>query len=204
RPAHPPAAHARRARRRAARRRDGQARRPPLPRARRAPPALVLRRLWRADRGRGRRRAAHAARDRRGPRRRLSPDAAREYPGSMLLAGSIYRLPVVPAPTPAVPVLQFFFPRPTLKLLSGVSLSEEPALLFARHWGLVTLSLGALLIYAASNPVARPAIVLAVLVEKVGYAALVLSRWSRLPKMRGSGLFDALCCLLYARYLLRA
>jgi len=106
----------------------------------------------------------------------------------------------------AVPVLQFFFPRPMLKALSGVSLGEDAALLFARHWGLVTLTIGALLVYAGTDAgaPARPAIVLAVLVEKIGYAALVLAQWNRLPAMRASGLFDAACTAIYAAFLLGA
>jgi hypothetical protein len=119
----------------------------------------------------------------------------------MLIGRFIGPILIVTGIITALPVLQFFFPRPMLKLLSGVTISDEAGLLFARHWGLVTLTIGALLVFAASAPAARTAIVAAVLVEKVGYAALVLGHWRSLPKMRSSGLFDVLCSALYVAYL---
>ena len=122
----------------------------------------------------------------------------------MLIGANIAPILIVTGAITAVPVLQFIFPRPVLRLLSGVTLDDDAGLFFARHWGLVTLSIGALLIYAATNAAARPAIVLAILVEKLGYAGLVFANWNRFPKMRGSGLFDAACCLVYAAYLLGA
>src|SRR5215470_9682245 len=111
----------------------------------------------------------------------------------MVIGRFIVPILIVTGAITALPTLQFFFPRPALKLLSGVTVEGDAALLFARHWGLVTATIGGLLIYASQSPGARCAIVLAVLVEKIGYAALVLARWNRLPSMRASGLFDAAC-----------
>jgi hypothetical protein len=122
----------------------------------------------------------------------------------MLIGRVIDPILIVTGIITALPVLQFVAPRPVLKALHGVTITEEPALLFARHWGLVTLTLGALLVYASRNHGAAPAIVLFVLVEKVGYAALVLAHWRTLPKMRTGGIFDAVCSVVYAAYLLGA
>ncbi|HXA47575.1 MAG TPA: hypothetical protein VNW52_08085 [Burkholderiaceae bacterium] len=100
-------------------------------------------------------------------------------------------------------VLQFFFPARFLKLLNQIEIHEEAGLLFARHWGLLAFSLGALLIYAADHPQARNAIMLFVLIEKVGLVILVASH-SKRPYTRGlrlTALFDTICSVLYAAYL---
>src|SRR5215470_6388451 len=119
-------------------------------------------------------------------------------PSVMLIGRFIGPILIVTGAITAVPVLQFLFPRPALKALSGVDIADETGLLFARHWGLVTLTIGALLIWAGTDAgaAARPAIVLWVMIEKIGYAYLVLSSWAKLPKMRAGGLFDVACTLL--------
>jgi hypothetical protein len=104
----------------------------------------------------------------------------------------------------AVPVLQFFFPRTVLKLLSKVTVSEDSGMFFARHWGLCTLTIGALLVFAGYHPEARDPIVAAILVEKVGYAGLVFASWNKLPGLRFSGVFDAAASGVYLAYLLGA
>lgn len=103
----------------------------------------------------------------------------------------------------ATMVIQFFFPARTLKLLSRIEMHDEAGLLFARHWGLLAFSLGALLIYAADHPQARAAIMLFALIEKLGLVALIVWHGKR-PYTRGlrlTALFDATCSLLYAAYL---
>lgn len=101
-------------------------------------------------------------------------------------------------------VLQYFFPRPVLRLLSKLSIEDEAGLFFARHWGLLAFVVGGLLVYAADHPEARAAIMLAAAVEKAGLVALVGLQWNR-PFTKGLRLaaaFDAACVLVYAAYLL--
>ena len=100
-------------------------------------------------------------------------------------------------------MMQFFFPARMLKLLNGIEIHDEAGLLFARHWGLLAFSMGALLMYAADHPQARAAIMLFALIEKVGLATLIA--WhSKRPYTRGlrlTAMFDTICSLLYAAYL---
>ena len=119
-----------------------------------------------------------------------------------MLAPHIGTILMVTGVITAVPVFQFFFPRVVLLRMSRITLDDPAALFFARHWGLVTLTIGALLFYAGAHPEARTAIVTAILVEKIGYAGLVFAHWNKLPGLRGSGVFDALCSVIYAAYLI--
>jgi hypothetical protein len=101
------------------------------------------------------------------------------------------------------PVLQFFAPKQVLALLYRIELTDEAGLLFARHWGLFAATIGSLLVFAASHPELRPAVVTAALIEKAGIAiAFLLIR--RRPFARGLRLvaaFDTACVLLYATWL---
>lgn len=46
-------------------------------------------------------------------------------------------------------IAQFFAPRPMLKLIYGMEISESTILFLARHWGLLIFSVGALLVFSA-------------------------------------------------------
>jgi len=120
----------------------------------------------------------------------------------MLIGDHIGVILIVTGVITAIPVLQFLFPRPVLKAMAGMTIDDDAGLFFARHWGLVTLTIGALLVFAARHPGAREAILIAVGVEKLGYAGLVFAHWNKFPKLRGGGVFDLLCCIVYAAYLL--
>jgi hypothetical protein len=103
-----------------------------------------------------------------------------------------------------VPVLQFIAPRQVLALMYRIELTEEPGLFLARQWGLIAASIGGLLMFAAAHPEARPAVVVAALVEKAGLVvAFVLVR--RRPFARGlrvAAAFDTACVLLYVTWLI--
>jgi cytochrome c oxidase subunit IV len=111
----------------------------------------------------------------------------------LLVTGSITMLPVI----------QFFAPELMLQQ-QGLSVSDDAGMLFARHWGLVVFCVGALLAYAATNTPARRPIVLAGLIQKLGLVSLVVMHWSN-PALQGLhavAVFDAICVVLYAVYLL--
>jgi hypothetical protein len=101
-----------------------------------------------------------------------------------------------------LPIFQFFFPAPVLKL-SQIQLTDEASLFFARHWGLLAFSIGALLMYAAGHPESRQAIMLFAAIEKLGVAALVAMHWRRpyAKGLRAAAAFDLSCALLYGAYL---
>jgi hypothetical protein len=102
-----------------------------------------------------------------------------------------------------VPVIQFFAPEWMLQQ-QGLAVSDDAGRLFARHWGLVVFCIGALLVYAAKDPVANRPIIAAGLLQKLGLVALLLVNWSN-PALQGLhavAVFDAVCVFLYAVYLL--
>jgi hypothetical protein len=103
------------------------------------------------------------------------------------------------------PLLQYLLPTWHLQL-SGLHVGDETGLLFARHWGLMAACFGGLLILAARDPGVRRPIVIAALVEKLGLVWLVGQGWS-VPALAGlhlAAVFDGLCVLLYAAWLLGA
>ena len=121
----------------------------------------------------------------------------------MLISDHISAILYVTGMITALVVVQFFFPEKVLILLSQIVILDVAGLLFARHWGLLAFSLGALLIYAADHPEARAAIVLFALIEKAGLVALIVMHGKR-PYTRGlrlTAVFDGICSLLYALYL---
>lgn len=103
----------------------------------------------------------------------------------------------------ALAMLQFFFPVKFLKLLNQIELHDDTGMFYARHWGLVVFSLGVLLMYAANHAQVRDAIILCVLIEKIGMVALIVLNRKRLF-VRGlivTGVFDGICVVLYMAYL---
>jgi len=104
----------------------------------------------------------------------------------------------------ALPVVQFFAPRPALKLLYQLEIADEGGLFFARHWGMCCLAIGGMLIYASAHPEARAPIMLGALAEKVALVAMIFAGWSN-PHVKGlhlAGIFDAICSLLYGTWFL--
>lgn len=104
-----------------------------------------------------------------------------------------------------LPGLQFVFPVPVLGAL-GIDVGDSAAAMFyARHWGLMALCVGALIVHASRPIAARRQIVLAAMAEKLGLALLVALAWNdpALRGLRGAAVFDAACVLLYAQFLWR-
>lgn len=103
----------------------------------------------------------------------------------------------------SLPVLQFFAPRRVLALMYRIEIADEAGLLFARHWGLLAASVGALLMFAAAHPELRPPVVAVALVEKAGIVvAFVLVRHRPFARgLRMVAAFDTGCVLLYAAWL---
>ena len=121
----------------------------------------------------------------------------------MIIADHISIILTVTGAITALVVLQFFFPEKILKLLSKVTISDEAGVFYARHWGLLAFSIGALLIYSADHPEARAPIMLFAAIEKVGLVAMVVLHAKRpyTQGMRLAAVFDGSCVLIYAAYL---
>ena len=102
-----------------------------------------------------------------------------------------------------LPLLQYFAPQLSLSL-SALSLSDPVGLLYAQQAGILIFCIGALLVYAARYPVHRLPAVWAALVEKLGFCVLIVISWNQ-PALQGLHLvvlFDLVCVVLYAVYLL--
>lgn len=121
----------------------------------------------------------------------------------MFITDHISIILMVTGAVTVLPIFQFFFPVQILKILNKLEIHDEAGLFFARHWGILAFSLGALLIYAATHAEARAAIMLFALIEKAGMVALVALHWNR-PYTKGLRLaaaFDLICVVLYGVYL---
>lgn len=99
--------------------------------------------------------------------------------------------------------LQFFAPRQVLAL-QGIAVGDPAGLFFAQHWAMLVLCFGALLVLAASQPALRAPIVVAAVVEKAAFVALVLLNWNEplLAGLKPALLLDAPCVLVYGAWLL--
>lgn len=103
-----------------------------------------------------------------------------------------------------LPMVQFLAPAFGLRALFKLELPAEPGAFFIRHWGLMCGAVGGMLVYAASHPEARQAVMAGALFEKAGLVLLIALGW-RQPHTKGMRLtvvFDSACCAIYAVYLL--
>ncbi|HEY8100592.1 MAG TPA: hypothetical protein VIF82_07530 [Burkholderiaceae bacterium] len=121
----------------------------------------------------------------------------------MLITDHIAGILTVTGIITALPILQFFFPVQMLKHFNKLEIRDEAGLFFARHWGLLAFSIGALLVYAAGHPEARAPIMLSALIEKLGMVAFGVMHRNRtyMQGMRVASVFDTICVLLYGIYL---
>ena len=58
---------------------------------------------------------------------------------------------IVTGAVAAIAVLQLIAPAPVLRMIFGEAPTDEVGLAVARHWGLLTFLIGALLIYAVAD-----------------------------------------------------
>ena len=87
-----------------------------------------------------------------------------------MIGAHIELILIVTGALTTVALLQFIAPASVLLMIYGEAPSDEVGLAVARHWGLLTFLVGALLVYAAFQPSVRvPAIVIAV-IEKAAFA----------------------------------
>lgn len=100
--------------------------------------------------------------------------------------------------------LQFFAPLEVLKL-SGMALTDETGLFFARHWGMLVLCLGGLLFYSAGHRALRLPVMLVVTLEKLALVLMVIGNGANpaLAGLRPAALFDGACVLLFSFLLWR-
>ena len=105
----------------------------------------------------------------------------------------------------ALMILQFLLPKLMLEKVNEVKVTSPAGQFYARHWGLVVFSVGALLIYAGYKPVYREPIILAATIEKIGLIALLMADFNKAytKKLKLAMYFDMVCVTLYVLYLLK-
>lgn len=100
--------------------------------------------------------------------------------------------------------LQYFLPSFFLKATIGQETEGPAGRFYAQGWGLAVGVLGLMLVYAGAHEEGREAIVMAGLLGKAGFIALILMNWSRHPFVRGhmgALILDTICVVLYGLYL---
>src|SRR5215470_17199545 len=81
-----------------------------------------------------------------------------------MIGAHIELILIVTGALTAIALLQSIAPASLLRMIFGAAPTDEVGLAVARHWGLLTFLVGALLVYAAFHPSVRgPAMVVAVI-----------------------------------------
>lgn len=95
-------------------------------------------------------------------------------------------------------------PEQALRSTFGESLEGPVAQIVVRNWGVLITLVGAMLIYGAYRPVARPLILVVAGVSKLAFIGLVLAHGSKyLGQQAGIAiLIDSVWVVLFAIYLL--
>lgn len=106
------------------------------------------------------------------------------------------------AATALVGLVAFLAPRPFLRLVVKVDAADGATQFFVRHWGVLLAVVGALIVYAAYAPAARPAILSAAIAEKfVGVLLIFFGPAKRTAPLTAIAIADGLLAALYAALL---
>jgi hypothetical protein len=104
----------------------------------------------------------------------------------------------------ALTAIGLLFPRALLDTLFGLETNDGATLLLGRHWSLLLLLIGGLLIYAAYHPEVRIPVMVAAATEKIGIALLVVVSPLRKRPMTLLAIgADLVMALLYVLFLVK-
>ena len=119
-----------------------------------------------------------------------------------MIGAHIELILIVTGAITAIALLQFIAPASVLRMIYGKAPTDEVGLAVARHWGLLTFLVGALLVYAAFHSSVRgPAMVIAV-IEKAGFAVGIFGTSLRAHSAAAAAAAgDSLIALIYVLYL---
>src|SRR5215475_12140637 len=119
-----------------------------------------------------------------------------------MIGAHIEPILIVTGALTAITILQFIAPAQVLRMIYGEAPTDQVSLAVARHWGLLTFLIGALLIYAAFDASVRgPAMVVAV-IEKAALGLGVFGTSLRKhPVAAAIAAGDSLIALIYVLYL---
>jgi hypothetical protein len=119
-----------------------------------------------------------------------------------LIGAHIELILIVTGVLTAIALLQFITPAPVLRMIYGEAPTDEVGLAVARHWGLLTFLVGALLIYAAFDPSVRGPAVTVAAIEKaaLGFGVFGTSLRNH-PAAAAIAAGDSLFAVVYILYL---
>ena len=119
-----------------------------------------------------------------------------------MIGGHIELILIVTGAITAMALAQFIAPASVLRMIYGEAPSDEVGLAVARHWGLLTFLVGALLVYAAFHSSVRgPAMVIAV-IEKAALGLGVFATSLRTHSAAAAvAAGDSLIAIIYVLYL---
>lgn len=121
-----------------------------------------------------------------------------------MLASSISWILIVSGIATALAGLgAFLSPGPLLRLAFDVGRPEPATMFFARHWGVLILVVGALVVFSAYAPESRFPILLAGSVEKALIVVMIcFGPLKRTLAMTAIAAMDGLFTILYVAYLI--
>ena len=109
---------------------------------------------------------------------------------------------IVTGAVTATALLQFIAAAPVLRMIFGEAPTDEVGLAVARHWGLLTFLIGALLIYAAFQSSVRGPVMVVAVIEKAALALGIFSSSLRShPVAASAAAGDSLIAIIYIFYL---
>jgi hypothetical protein len=119
-----------------------------------------------------------------------------------MIGAHIELILIVTGAITAIALVQFIAPAPVLRMIYGEAPTDEVGLAVARHWGLLTSLVGALLIYAAFHPSIRGPVMVLAVIEKAALGLEVFGTSLRThPAAAAAAAGDSLIALIYVLYL---
>lgn len=104
----------------------------------------------------------------------------------------------------SIPLLQFLFPSFYGGTVMGYNIERPEHKFYFAHWGLLVVCLCILMFWAAQEPIMQRPVIIAVMLEKA-----VLAIWVFVDRKKPytkallpSAVFDTLCCVVFALFLL--
>jgi hypothetical protein len=119
-----------------------------------------------------------------------------------MIGAHIELILIVTGAVTAIALLQFIAPTPVLRMIYGEAPTDKVGLAVARHWGLLTFLIGALLIYVAFHPSVRGPVMVVAVIEKAALGIGIFGTSLRShPAAASAAAADSLIALIYVLYL---
>jgi hypothetical protein len=94
------------------------------------------------------------------------------------------------------------FPEPLLRVTFQIESADGATVFFVRHWGVLIVVIGALIVYVGYVPAARTPILTAAAIEKLAFGGLTFfGRVKHSPMLAAGALMDGVFAILYVTYL---